>query len=203
MRKFCDKFEEITKFGYPKLDCKKCKNINIDDCNLKVLPSYIKSQQNKLMLIGQDPTIFKNPERVKYVLMLNEDEGQLSQWLKSIFGENFDNLTIYATNLVKCTFFSPPSTRDVGSVNFLKPYFENCKDYLMEEINNYRPDIVLTLGEPTHKLFCLFFDKANTIQLKMKEAFTGEFMKIKTDLLEFDYSPCLHIKTFRVAETYG
>jgi len=37
----------------------------------------------------------------------------------------------------------------------------------------------------------------------MQEAFTGEFVKARIGDFEFDYSPCLHIKTWRVAEVYG
>ena len=37
----------------------------------------------------------------------------------------------------------------------------------------------------------------------MKKAFTGDFVRAKFRGIEFDYSPCLHIQTFRVAETYG
>ena len=37
----------------------------------------------------------------------------------------------------------------------------------------------------------------------MQEAFTGNFKKVTIEQHEFDYSPCLHIKTYRVAEVYG
>jgi hypothetical protein len=47
--------------------------------------------------------------------MLNEKNSQLTRWLRGIFGDNnIDDLTIYATNLVKCTFPNPPSTNDEG-----------------------------------------------------------------------------------------
>jgi uracil-DNA glycosylase len=103
---------ENTQFGYPK-ECNKCKDL--PSCELKVSPYYKIGGSFKLMLIGQDPTIFKKPERVKQVLMLNEKNSQLTRWLRGIFGDNnFDDLTIYATNLVKCTFPNPPSTNDEG-----------------------------------------------------------------------------------------
>ena len=41
------------------------------------------------------------------------------------------------------------------------------------------------------------------IKGKMKEDFKGEFIEAKVNGIKFFYSPCLHIKTFRVAETYG
>ncbi len=37
----------------------------------------------------------------------------------------------------------------------------------------------------------------------MKEAFTGELHHITAQGHTFFYSPCLHIQTFRVAETYS
>ena len=37
----------------------------------------------------------------------------------------------------------------------------------------------------------------------MKDDFTGNFIKVRLNNIEFYYSPCLHIKTYRVAETYG
>jgi hypothetical protein len=30
----------------------------------------------------------------------------------------------------------------------------HCNKYLVEEIGQYQPDLLLTFGEPTHKLFC-------------------------------------------------
>jgi hypothetical protein len=38
---------------------------------------------------------------------------------------------------------------------------------------------------------------------RMQTAFTGQFVLARLDGFEFDYSLCLHIQTFRVAETYG
>lgn len=156
------------------------------------------------MLIGQDPTIFKGQERVEEVLMLNDSNSQLSRWLHGMIGEeNYDALTIYATNLVKCTFSTPPSTKDEGSFRFLKPYFSNCQEYLREELRTFKPYIVITLGESAHKLFRTLLDNKSQIAEPMKEAFNGEFFRANIGEVNFYYSPCLHIKTFRIAETYG
>ena len=94
---------------------------------LKVQPFYQKAGTFKLMLIGQDPTIFKKPERVKKVLMLKEENGQLKSWLKKLFGsKNFDKMTIYATNMVKCSFTRPPFMMPSGGYNFLRPILIYC-----------------------------------------------------------------------------
>ena len=156
------------------------------------------------MFIGQDPTIFKGPERVKYVLMLDEPNSQLSRWFRDLIGhQSYDSLTVYATNLVKCTFAKPPSTMREGGLKFLQPYFQNCKDYLSDEIAKFKPTCVLALGEPAHKLFSSMLDNRDVIPITMQGAFTGQFIKARLSGMEFDYSPCLHIKTFRVAEVYG
>ena len=190
-------------FGYPK-QCVRCASLSKSEIALRVAPHYKEGNGLRVILIGQDPTIFNQPERVSEVLMLNEPNAQLSRWLKKMFGKaNFQALTLYATNLVKCSFAKPPSISGEGGLKFLKPYFQNCKDYLAEELLNFKPKFVLTLGEPTHKLFVSILDNQNDIPGSMQAAFTGQFIKAKFDGLEFDYSPCLHIKTFRVAEVYG
>ncbi len=191
-------------FGYPK-QCTKCVSLSKDSLSLRVKPYFKKGGELRLMLIGQDPTISRKPERVKYVLMLDQENGQLSRWLRGeVFGEdNFRSLTLYATNLVKCSFTRPPSTARRGAFEFLQPYFQNCKDYLAEEISEFQPALVLTLGETAHKLFVETLDDSDNIADSMQGAFTGEFFKARFRGVEFDYSPCLHIKTFRVAEVYG
>jgi len=186
-------------FGYPP-KCKECGG----DMELKVKPFFQKGSNKRLMLVGQDPTIRKKSERVKQVLMLDEERGRLKCWLRQLLGENnFGELTIYATNVVKCTFEKLPSSAPKGGFKFLKPYFETCKTHLMKELLQFNPSLVLTLGEPTHKFFISILDNKKQIADSMKDAFTGEFAKAKFQGLVFDYTPCLHITTFRVAESYG
>lgn len=189
-------------YGYPIEECTKCQGIT--GCTLNVRPYFKSGGDTRLMLIGQDPTIFRKQERVNCVLMLDDPNSQLSRWLKGMFGaHNFDKLTIYATNIVKCTFSQPPSITQQGGLKFLLPYFEHCKKYLLTEIQQYKPTLVITLGEPAHKLFRSMINEQDKIDEAMKLAFTGHFVPIKVGNSEFSYSPCLHIKTFRVAETYG
>jgi len=191
-------------YGYPK-ECNLCNgNETPDHPNvvLTVEPFEKEGNSFKLMLVGQDPTIFNNPGRVEKVLMLNEKNGQLAKWLKRLFGEKqFTEFSIYATNLVKCTFPKPPSV--YKSKDFLKPYFDNCNTYLKAEIQNYKPNLLLSFGEPAHRMIITIFDNESLFNDKMQDAFTGQFFKAKINDFTFDYSPCLHIKTFRVAETYG
>ena len=196
----------MYEYGYPH-SCIKCSYSN--DCLEKVIvlnvgPFYHQGNAFKLMLIGQDPTIFKDKERVKQVLILDEQNGQLRRWLEDLFGkEIFNSFTIYATNLIKCTFPKPPST--YRGKHFLKPYFENCKNYLQQEVLNFKPNLVLTFGEPAHRYFSSMFDNSEEIGSTMQSAYGNDmkFFKARIKEFEFSYSPSLHIKTFRVAETYG
>jgi len=108
---------------------------------------------------------------------------------------------LYATNLVKCGFRELPSGQ--GGIKFLRPYFDNCKDHLVEEVSRFQPTLALTLGEAAHRLFITTLDNRDDIADRMKVAFTGKFLRAQFRGIEFDYSPCLHIQTFRVAHTYG
>jgi uracil-DNA glycosylase len=193
-------------FGYP-TNCYKCNTSNeCEEKNLElnVKPFYQERNNFRLMLIGQDPTIFVKKERVKQVLMLDEPNGQLRRWLENLLGKDtFGNFTVYATNLIKCTFPKPPST--YSGKYFLKPYFEICKNYLEQEVLNFRPNLILSFGEPAHRYFSSIFDNSAEIGNTMQSAFGNDlkFFKAKINGFEFSYSPSLHIKTFRVAETYG
>jgi len=193
-------------FGYP-LKCTICQQCEIcseKNISLQVKPFYQTGNEFRLMLIGQDPAIFYRSERVEQVLMLNEENGQIKRWLKNLFeADNLAKFTIYATNIIKCTFPKPPST--YRGRNFLLPYFENCKKHLQKEVINFYPTLILTFGEPSHYYFTSLFDNADEIGTTMQSAFgAGKgFFKAKIKDVEFFYSPSLHIKTFRVAEVYG
>lgn len=190
-------------FGYPQ-SCVRCAAFSSDAIELRVIPHYKPGGNLRVMLIGQDPTITKGPERVKEVLMLNQPNGSLSRWLKEILGaDHFHAATLYATNLVKCSFMKPPSHAVEGGFKFLKPYFDHCKEHLANELLSFQPNCVLTLGEPAHRLFITILDNHAELPETMQAAFTGQFLRAKFRGIEFDYSPCLHIQTFRVAETYG
>ena len=197
------------KYGYP-IECNDCAIFESKPKNISRIDPFHKIGKGlKLLLIGQDPTIFEEPDRVNTVLMLNETKGrngQLRKWLeKELFGiENFNKIEIYATNLVKCQFDIPPTLSKGGALKFLKPRFNLCKKHLAKEIECFRPDVVLTLGESVHKLFSKEIKiTKGELKGKMKDDFTGKFIQAKFEDIEFSYSPCLHIKTFRVAETYG
>ncbi|MGE5410986.1 MAG: uracil-DNA glycosylase family protein [Clostridiales bacterium] len=185
-----------NKYGYP-VECKEC-NISRDIAEID--PFYKTGDKIKLMLIGQDPNIRKQPERVNTVLMLNECQSQLRRWLENeVFGKAvFEKIELYATNLVKCQFTS------LLDRDQLENTFSSCKVHLIKELESFAPNIVITLGEPAHKLFSMKTGiQIEGIEGSMKGDFTGKFYKSKLNNTEFLYSPCLHITTFRVADSYG
>lgn len=189
-------------FGYPDNICDRCRGLE-KQCELRVKPHYRKGGGVKLMLIGQDPTVFVNNESVKSVLMLDDNNSQIARWLVSMFGDKFKQMTVYATNVVKCSFEQPPSTMKGGGYRFLQPYFANCQVHLRNEVVEFGPEVVITLGETAHRLFRTMLNDSSIVQDRMKDAFSGSFQRVSIGNTTFYYSPCLHIKTYRVAETYG
>lgn len=208
--------ENERKFGYP-LSCNKCGGDckwREDGTNLKdvseIAPFYEEGKGLKLMIIGQDPMIAKNPGKVKSVLMLKEKNSQLRRWLENevlIKKEYFDNAEIYATNLVKCQTHGLPAKSASATLDLLTRRFAKCKEHLENEIQSFEPNLVLTLGEPAHKLFLKELETVDDNSPfpagSMKEDFNGTFFRVKMKGVEFDYSPCLHIQTYRVADNYG
>lgn len=191
------------KFGYPS-QCDKCKDLPYIKLKLPTPYHNNVTSSKRVMLIGQDPYIYRDPDRVKCVFMLDQENGQLSKWLNDILGEDiFRGTELYATNVVKCPVKRESSASQKRVISLLQPCFYNCKDYLIKEITNFKPTIVLTFGEPAHKLFISILNNDDSIKDSMKEAFTGEFIKANIRNVSFQYSPCLHIRTYRVAYTYG
>lgn len=190
-------------FGYPE-KCTKCNKAKLKKCTLDVKPYYKEiADAKRLMLIGQDPTIRDRPNRVKTVLMLNDANSQLSRFSREVFGEALKRISIYATNLVKCKLSKELFDRKKGGIKFLSQYFEHCQEHLTKEILKYKPDYAVTLGEPAHKLFIDILDNKESFNKEMKDAFIGELKPARLNGFQFQYSPLLHIQTYRVAVTYG
>ena len=189
--------ENTNEFGYPS-ECTKCSH---DNCELTITGGFYGGNTDfRLMLIGQDPTIRNKNRTVNSVLMLDNKGSQLYRWLSEIFGaDTFEAITKYATNVVKCTFDKTPQNKST-----LERFFKNCKGYLEKEITTFKPDLVLTFGEPAHQLFRTLLEPSSTeIEPKMKNALNGNFPEVSIKNTTFKYSPSLHIQTYRVANTYG
>jgi len=188
--------------GYPSTECKLCECLGA--CKPQIEPYFQQGNELRFMIVGQDPAIYDKPNRVKVVLMLDQPNSQLSRWLRGMISKDkFDKLTLYATNTVKCLLNKPPSSDKKDGLKILRPYFKNCKRYLIEEITLFKPDYLITLGEPAHILFLDICQEKKMIKRSMKDAFTGDFINVNVNGTKFKYSPCLHISTYRVADTYG
>ncbi len=200
------------RFGYP-VQCTKC-SLNTECQSEKLLlnvgPSYRDGVSNKrLMLIGQDPTIRNKKRKVDLVLMLNR-KGTFYKWLGELLGDSFEKIDVYATNVIKCTFLGNlPTERDgMKAHGFLRPFFDNCKEHLINEISNYRPHYIISFGEPAHHLLANGFFGCDVgisplMAVAFNHGFYDTYINYNDELITFKYSPCLHVQTFRVADTYG
>ncbi len=198
--------------SYPKSPCHDCDRIGNGRNRLFASYSYKPPAQGtvsgrKVMLIGQDPTIRRDPTRtrVTHALMLNDPKSQLSKWLRGeVFSpSSYDGFEIYATNIVKCTFSSQPGASERGGLKFLEPFFANCRSYLVQEILEFEPQLVVTFGEPAHQLFVRLFESPMGFDGQMKLDLVGRTRPVSVAGFSFEYTPCLHISQFRTAATYG
>lgn len=196
-------------FGYPQKECKACSHSEIICNAYEISPFYKEEGQIKVMLIGQDPTIRRASIEVKSVLMLTNDKvhrSNLQKWIEEeVFGNSdYPKIQLYATNLVKCRFAKQPSNCKEGAYIFLESCFKNCVRYLREEIKSFRPSLVISLGETAHKLLCKELYPPKNFSCKMNQDFSKKIpVSLRDTDIFFDYMPCLHITTFRVAKTYG
>ena len=183
--------------------CRVCHELNI---NYNPISSYYKLGLGpRVMFIGQDPTIRNDQHRVKRALMLDNPNNQISRWLKEVFtDERYNNFEIYATNIVKCVLNKVPTDPHVGGIKYIAPCFDNCKQYLVEEIKLFKPQYVFALGEPAHRLFIGLIESRSDLQnIRMQDYFKGVFTPMSYMGVTFDYSPLLHIQGYRVAKKYG
>lgn len=129
--------------------CKDYPGNPIDDSLLPIPPFKI-SDQIKLIIVGQDPTIRNKIKRKNIETTLNLDkQGPLRKYILdicSILEINIQN--IYATNVFKYFYKDPPSATFHILQNHLYP---NLK-LLKEELSNFPNLPVITLGEPVLKL---------------------------------------------------
>lgn len=160
----------------------------------------------EILIVGQDPTIRSGEAGT--VLMLDRPRNSVYNYIK---GKILDPLDlrlddVAATNVVKCTFPGnrPPNgiarenrvqLRDESRAQgiraetaFLRPFFDNCKQYVVDEIRELKPKVLLSLGEPCHQLLVTSFDWP--IGLRLKEVFGCTFL-VET-LFNVDYIPCAH-----------
>jgi uracil-DNA glycosylase len=145
------------------------------------------------MLIGKDPTIQRRPERVVQAFMLNDPNQRLPRWIRDdVIGDALDRVTVYATNAVKCRLQSVPQGESGKDV--LTRSFENCREYFRTEVTRFKPNVLVTFGEPCLRLFAVEL-ASPALQSKMREDFTGCLRDASLAGVSFKYSPCPHMNT--------
>jgi uracil-DNA glycosylase len=123
------------------------------DPTLGIPQAYRGEGEIKLIVLGQDPTIRDAIKRQKIDMVLNLNKrGSAGNYLSRIcldLGiERKQN--IYATNLFKNFFTSPPT--GIEEVNMFQELLDYWLPLLVEELAEFKSVPVITLGEPVLKI---------------------------------------------------
>lgn len=121
------------------------------DISLSLVPPFIGQGEIKLIIIGQDPTVRNKEQRSKISITLNlKSPGSLLRYIEDDIctGLSISLENVYATNLFKYFYTSPPADTPGVLFKHLLPNLELLK----EEINMFPYVPIITLGEPVLKL---------------------------------------------------
>jgi uracil-DNA glycosylase len=124
--------------------------LNPIDMKLNPVPPFKVSDEIKLIIIGQDPTIKNKSQREKISTTLNLNRGgSLATYIMNICdGLGISLKNVYATNIFKYFYSIPPaSTMDV-----LFNHLDLNLRLLRNELQIYAGLPVITLGEPVLQL---------------------------------------------------
>ncbi|MGD1007876.1 MAG: uracil-DNA glycosylase family protein [Ignavibacteriaceae bacterium] len=147
------------------------------DISLSPIPPFCISDNIKIIIIGQDPTvkIKASRERIKCTLNLDKN-GSLKNYILNIckqLGLGIEN--IYATNIFKYFYDTPPARTPQVLNEHLVPNLELLKS----ELACYPQQLIITLGLPVLQL--LVDDKAQV------RDYWGYDKKTGKKLREFSY----------------
>jgi hypothetical protein len=169
----------------------------IDDSLLIVLPFRI-SNQIKLIILGQDPTVKNSISRktIKYTLNLDKS-GSLKKYIGSIcskLGINYEN--IYASNVFKYFYSKPPQ----NTMNILQNHLEPNLGLLIKELSEYPHLPILTLGLPVLQLLTnpdsqvrdfWGYDTKTKKRVKPFSFCAADSNKLKRNIFPFPHQPSL------------
>ena len=187
--------------GIPK-NCDICvkQKVNVDlyHGTLKLVLRPFKGTKPSVLLAGQDPTVAKR--QVYSALDLENTKGTLYKYIVSEIlepaGLTLDN--VYATDLVKCHFPDNQTPKvisekhRVSMKDFLFPFFRNCRRWFLQEVQEIRPKILLSFGQPAHQLLTEEFGWP--VPARMKDAFSNIYeVRLLGDSTL--YAPCVHINS--------
>jgi len=120
------------------------------DTELLPVPPFKVSNEIKLIIIGQDPTIRHEELRIKIDTTLNLDKsGALKTYIEKICKIlEIEIENIYATNVFKYFYKIPPA----DTLEILQDHLAPNLKLLNDEIEPYKKVPIITLGEPVLKL---------------------------------------------------
>ncbi|MBS1495092.1 MAG: hypothetical protein JST55_16420 [Bacteroidetes bacterium] len=124
--------------------------VNPIDTTLLPIPPFSLSDDIKLIILGQDPTVKIPESRLKIKHTLNLDKGgSLRKYINDIciaLEISFEN--VYATNVFKYFYTIPPER----TMNVIYSHLDKNLELLERELSNY-PDVpIVTLGLPVLRL---------------------------------------------------
>ena len=119
------------------------------DATLPVPKPFLRSEDIRLVVIGQDPTVRRAESRASITTVLNLDRGgSLRAYLDRLCTDLGLNLNehVYATNACKGFFTEPPTAIDTCDV--LTESANVWLPLLREELAHFPEAVVLSLGQP-------------------------------------------------------
>lgn len=118
--------------------------------NPNIIQPYIGSNDIRLIIIGQDPTVkkIKSRRNIKTTLNLDKKNALTSYISRICKGLGLSLSNVYATNLFKYFYTAPPAS----TMNVLYNHIQPNLELLRKELDAYPSCPIITLGEPLLKL---------------------------------------------------
>jgi uracil-DNA glycosylase len=160
-----------------------------------------KNYNHKIAIIGQDPGITTKKNRVNVVLMLDDKNSRLYQYIsKEILGPlNLSTDEIVAFNLIPIQLSSSIlKISQQHKINFYSFIYQLAEYYyptLLKKLNKYQAEYIISLGNP---VFEFLKRKGNLDIGAIKEVFARKFL-IYFNKRKFILIPCVHYNSrFRI-----
>lgn len=215
--------EELSK-------CEKCtnlKNKNGKDCALinlyknkefcKNIPSiwtdWFNRLNSKIMIIGQDwgpysdmemlnKQYIKNPNKENWKYLIEQEKSntkkQLEYYIKKSSNSKYSLNDIFITNAIMCARKGENYRGD--NIN-LKKSTNNCKEYLLKQIEIVKPRVILTLGY--YPILALSKNYNFKIEKNLKDTISKEpEIEINDFIIIPLYHPVAQIKKSEQMEQY-
>jgi uracil-DNA glycosylase len=179
-------------------------SVNQIDMSLPIIPPFIGTDEIRLIIIGQDPTIRNSATRKKITCTLNLDKKNVLKVYIDEICKEFDISieNVYATNLFKYFYTIPPA----DTTEVLQNHLTLNLNVLKQELAAYKNTPVIVLGETilqlltTNKTMIRTFWDYN----KKTRASSGNFSistatdnKLNRDFYPFPHQPSLRKEFYK------